>query len=107
MFDSTKMSHTSRDMVKSLQDSILNNLLWTIRTTINNCGGRIEFGNTILKNDLDSTTLIKINDDDFVKLYSDEGYNKLEDIAHWADIVLSYYEQTIDIKKNVIGYLSD
>ena len=28
--------------------------------------------------------------EDAVELYSDDGYYKIEDIAHWADIVMDY-----------------
>ena len=48
--------------------------------------GFIAFGNTLLFNDKNGVTQIAVNSNKAVALYSENGYETLEDIARWADI---------------------
>lgn len=56
---------------------------------------RLDFGNTSLKLSRNSKgeecvfvgVNVGIKNEGFVELYSEDGYESIEDIAHWADIV--------------------
>ena len=63
--------------------------LKVITDEISKQGGVIFFGNArlIVK---DGTPMLSTNNGKFVELYGEDGYETLEDIAHWADIVEDY-----------------
>ena len=47
----------------------------------------LAFGNTILSINEQNKPIIKISTNDWVELYSEDGYTSVHDIAHWADVV--------------------
>lgn len=77
------------NIIRERETSFLNECLSTIVKTIKENGGELEFGNTHLKVEND-VAYIAIDWDkvnlDYVPLYSEDGYDTIEDIANWADI---------------------
>lgn len=63
--------------------------LKVISSEIDKHGGEIAFGNTQLVNK-NGVPMLAVRDNKFVELYSEDGYETLEDIANWADVVKDY-----------------
>lgn len=63
--------------------------LKVISSEIDKHGGVIAFGNTQLTNK-NGVPMLAVRNNRFVELYSEDGYETLEDIAHWADVVKDY-----------------
>lgn len=63
--------------------------LKVITDEINKHGGEIVLGNTQLINK-EGVPMLSTNKGKFIELYGEDGYETLEDIAHWADIVEDY-----------------
>lgn len=81
------MQNKYRDLASAGVISI-GQCLNVIRSGITNSArGYIAFGNTYLYNNPEDVTMIGISNNQAVELYSPDGYETLEDIAHWADIV--------------------
>lgn len=70
-------------------EATIKSCLKVITDEISKHGGVIFFGNArlIVK---DGTPMLSTNGGEFVELYGEDGYETLEDIAHWADIVEDY-----------------
>lgn len=90
--------------------SALNYYLSVIINAIDNCGGLIHEGNYNLFTRIDNETGKRIvyfcqswstydpkNQEHYnkaIELYSEDGYEKLEDIAHWADVATNFIDKS-------------
>lgn len=102
-----KFKEKLRELNRS-KTALLEECLNTIQKTVASYPNKtLKFGNTILKVfgvfEVDTTgrhvkelaTFISVNHGPFIRLYGEDDYTTLDDIAHWADVVTdvdNYYK---------------